>query len=487
MSGPRIVLFLGAIRSRGAVAQRTKYVLCGEATSEGESTAQLYLPWPILVNQAGGLAAQPHAVLIGSDASYRQWIDFNYLGPDLNNADLDNREALPIAFVRYDRDAMQSPNSPGFWAFFEAMRCVLSGGPIDNLPGFETLGDSPTASFQTTSTDVLVDITRGFRAVPFLGASALAFVQAEQRRERQRPSELSEGPPRVRHRIYYAALDDDGDDGDTTAVWDLSRFTEAVELSDALDAFTRHGRADDLADFFADSNTSEAKELQGPMRQFADDLLLMRLPDLLSVSGPALHSCLSDSLSSLKQSFPPLSAELDRLSAQVHSLVPQGEAVAVVGEQGLRSALILAQRLRQTGRYAELYNLLRESLLTAYTVFAVESPFAQPRERSFDGQRRQIDSHAATGQPARESQRSGNAPAQGLAFLDLAQQPSRAALTNECKDQLQAVRGLRNDVSHCSMRSNPKSAQELRERLKELLEAFERLVDESESVEPPVN
>ncbi len=456
----RIVLFLGVMSGRGTQAEKARYALAHQLES-AQDQARL-LPWSVLVAEAE--AARPggrvQVVVIGSQKTYDDWE--SYLIGDAAKAGYKNRDHLPIGFLRYDDQMFVPTNSEAFWGFFDDLRQVLSGEPISALSGFDLIDDSPKTAFSEPADYVLMDITRGFRAAPFIGASALAFVRASDRRHRH----TEDGCRHLQHRIYYAAREAESDDG-ITPVWDLTPFVDGVELSDALDAFTRHGRADDLSDFFRESQNQAAKDIAEPMKQFADDLLLMRIPNLLTSSAKALHDALATRLWDLKQAYPPLKDDLDELAVQVDRLVLQGDDSAMpISEKGVQAVAVLAERLWKTGRYADLYNLLRESLLTAFSVVAVCGDKEQPGSSLFKKQREKIEGKCRALCPPGKPQ-----PSAAVAFID-----PLPPIAQSIADQFGEVAEHRNDVAHCSMGSEPRTEKELREVLRISLDTFRQLV-----------
>jgi len=152
---------------------------------------------------------------------------------------------------------------------------------------------------------------------------------------------------------------------------------------------------------------------------------------------------------------------------------------------GLKATSVLAQRLWDTGRYAELYNLLRESLLTAFTVLAVDGKLYQPGIEEDDGHKeteserenaglfkRQRDAVENTCKVLLQQSCLNERPKSSLAL-----QQSRWGDAENALKQLSEIRDRRNDVAHCSMRPRPKKEGKLRDDLKLSLDAFKTLVD----------
>jgi CRISPR-associated DxTHG motif protein len=249
----RIVLFLGE-RTKAKLARYAKWDQANQA-----SACETLFPWSVLMADAEGAskAGSIQVVAICSASTYGDW-EYG-VADDACDAGYTDRDRIPIGLFQYDDNAL-GPDS--FWGLFDMLRLATGGDTLSEQPGFGVERKSPKDAFSTPADHVVVDITHGFRSVPFLGASALAFAQAANRRRGRS----------VTHRIYYAAKD--AGQNEVIPVWDLTPFVEGVELGDALDAFSRHGRSDDLASFFKSSQVQAARDIAQPMKQFADDLLL---------------------------------------------------------------------------------------------------------------------------------------------------------------------------------------------------------------------
>ena len=250
----RVVVFLGDIGGAESVCY------CSPGCDHPLSDKALRLPWRNWDRELrdGCQAKDSDVLIIGSDTTWKGWE--RELGRDAADAGFGDRVSLPIGFVRYDETQLNPAGGRQHWDFFDRLRRILGGEPV---PGaIDPVDGRPLDSFQKPAQIILLDITRGFRAAPFLASAALAFVQAEERRK----TAAAKDHKGVQHRIWYAAKPKH----DEARIWDLSHFREGVELSDALDGFVRHGRADDLAAFFRASTIPAAGALAGPMQQFAE-------------------------------------------------------------------------------------------------------------------------------------------------------------------------------------------------------------------------
>ncbi|MCX7631662.1 MAG: CRISPR-associated DxTHG motif protein, partial [Geminicoccaceae bacterium] len=108
---------------------------------------------------------------------------------------------------------------------------VPSGGArADQLALFAAL----KAALRGAEGPVILDITHGFRAQPFLAAAVVAFVRA-----------VDDPPPETR--VVYAAFEAKSKDG-VAPIWDLTYLVELLDWTFALRMFLQTGRAEEAAD-----------------------------------------------------------------------------------------------------------------------------------------------------------------------------------------------------------------------------------------------
>ncbi len=498
----RIVLLLGK-RTGTLDKEEQLYVLATEPGAEPPDCAEL-LPWRVLVEQArkGSQQGQTQVVVVGTRETWDAWQGQLY--EDAAAAGCKGSDAIPIGFLQYDEGIFAPGISDRYWAFFERLRKVLGGEPCGDLDGFRIVENSPLDPFNQSCGYVVVDVTRGWRALPIVASAALAFCRAADRRGHQREpsaSTTTNVTPRLVHQIFYAALDAKDRRTNAVPVWDLTRAIEAVELSDALQAFSRHGIADDLAEFFEQAEIACAREIAAPMRRFADDLLLMRIPFLLQCSAPRLQQALAEHLAALQAAFPPVKKDLGEFAEQIERLAPGGTAIDPVSVPGLLALAELAQRLWDTNRRVELFPLLREGLLTAFTVVAVDSEIYQPNvdcTSVFREQQKDLADVATVSigqQACFKAQRDGvdcwndwlnhlrspgNKPPKKGKNIRIKQDSASRQKALEILEQLSRINRQRNDVAHF-MVANPREEAELRACLSDSLDQFHKLVQTLDS------
>jgi CRISPR-associated DxTHG motif protein len=323
------------------------------------------------------------------------------------------------------------------------------------------------------ATEIWIDITHGFRALPFIGAAAIAYTLSDWARR-----ELA-SPPQIR--IFYGALDRARAE-EPQAIWELSDLVTAARWNSALDALMRFGRADDLAALGAAEADlarrgaqargvsgadlqiyAAPKQLGAAARRFADDLTLIRLKDLIQTSSAALARRLEEAdpgLRALLDRRPYLAAPL----AALRSLASELQAPNVLGAEGLRATARLALRYGKLQQLAAQFVALREGAVTAYarrTGAAAREP-GEPgctadRERVTQLLREHRGPAARLPGPASDEHRGASDPVVRLSE-DIGQ--------------------FRNDVEHGGIRDQPNPPRTLREKASDLTSRLAKIVED---------
>lgn len=297
---------------------------------------------------------------------------------------------------------------------------------------------------------VVLDITHGFRAQPFLAAAVVAFVRA-----------LDEPPPEIR--VLYGAFEAKSADG-VAPIWDLGYLVELLDWTSALRMFSKTGRAEEAAAAIERVGRELAKawarggqrgerpeldRLAAALRAFGDGLETLRTGDLLlgkpneKPSAVALVEALARARSAADTHLPPLADALGRVDAMVRPLAAHPEHLA--SPEGLKAVAALARLYLKLGRWLEAAATLREGWVN----LSVPPEAARPGAEEFD-------------QAAREA--AEKAASQG----EVATNPFRA------------FAGVRNDLLHAqySARAATRSPERIREQLGAWLAAFEARIAE---------
>lgn len=386
-------------------------------------------------------------VLLATDEARKLWFDTpsshersryeRYL-EDAGLAD------LPVGFI----ELPIGDNSSDLWRIFDRVEKAVRPAPV-----FVTRATGHRKGEQMSlpqATDVVVDITHGFRTQPLFAMSAVAFAQSETRRETSEGDGATAPNIRVLYGAYEAAKLVDGQK--VEPLWDLTLFLEVLRWNAAIDALMRFGRADDVEAMtraFTRARPPQERRETAPLdrlaqaaRQFADDLATIRIPQLLRDDSRMLVEACRAARDLVSEHIPPLGPQLDRLCEWAEAV----RAESVVSVEGVQAALALARLYDRLQRPAELAATLRETMVTAYTLMQVEAKdLEQPGRENFRRQRDEMEKRLNWG-------------------ASWAQQWS-------------GIAQRRNDVLHGGFNNQPASAQRLRRALRETIAEVESLVE----------
>lgn len=294
--------------------------------------------------------------------------------------------------------------------------------------------------------ETLLDITHGFRSLPFYMGAVVAFVRAV--------------TVKTPIRVLYGAFDFEArSENNQTPIWELTPFVDLLDWTQALDLFLRSGHADPLADRVeelgrliarewattkAEPTPPRIREFAKALRAFAEALATVRVGALLLPNGKRgslaqqLQTELQLARRDIEKHLPPLAQVLDRLEATIAPLVIAADHLA--GAEGQQALAALARLYFQLGRYAECGIVLREGWVCRYA-----PPEATRPGPDFDEKARECAERAL----------SGNSGA------------------------MQRLVALRNDIEHAGFRKQPLAAAPIREQLEEFVAAFAQVATES--------
>jgi CRISPR-associated DxTHG motif protein len=332
------------------------------------------------------------------------------------------------------------------WEIFRRVVATLSPSPLELEHPSRPVVREPEAPSQ-----VILDITHGFRSQPFFAAAAVAFVRSEERRRREPGPEI---------RILYAAFDRDRE---VAPVWELTQLLEVLDWDAAIDSLMQHGRADDLKRLGRETQrraNRKAQEDRLPFPRiktfaeacasFADGLATARTGELLTLLGPRLAREVDAARGDLERLVPPAAHQLDTLKAWAGRIA----ADSVISEEGLWASLALTQLYLELERFAEAAGVLREALVSAYGL------------KARSGERILQPKHGCTGwrradHEGFDDQRHGYDQELGKA--------AREGVDDPIVKLYRELGHLRNDVEHAGMNSDARSASAIREQLERAL------------------
>lgn len=265
-------------------------------------------------------------------------------------------------------DPLPDGGLPGdLWTQFEAMKRALRAPP-----GWR----------------VVLDITHGYRAMPFFMGAVVPFLRAVDR-------ELPE------IRVVYGAFEAgqsgaNSDEPVRAPVWDVTSFVEVVDWALALQLFLRTGRAADVAEptrrlgialrkEWATSGKAgpqpKLEELGRALAAFGDDLVTLRTGALLldtpggrgSARGVVME--IERARSAVEKHLPPLADVLDRVRDTVDPLALSGAGGGSLNTENGKGALVaLADLYREMGRVAEAVATVREAFATLHAWNGAAAP-----------------------------------------------------------------------------------------------------------------
>lgn len=464
----RIVVFLG---DKGYTPSRYSYTNETE-TIESPPGKLDELPHEIWLQLAAShcskLPESASLIVFGSRNTWTTWIARDEL---LRKIGASDRRPPQIVFAGYDVPSqVASGGSRAFWEVFDLMRDVLRSdalvfgecglaypGPGLHAGRCQSAGTLPAAS------QIVLDVTHGFRSFPFIAGAALDFALSEQRRRRRdKPSS-----PLPEYRILYAAEEaaEKVLGKPLVPVWDLTPVAEANRLSMALDAFVRYGKADLLADVMAESRNEACGKLATPMREFAEDLALLRVPELLAGSIHRLVRALDENWTGLSIQFSPLIAEMGQFREDLRSITTK--SLQPISVEGIIAAGRLARLLVRVDHFTGAWGILREELVNIWTI-SMRKEWKQPHSVGFNKER------INKGGLEDEMRERGCKLARDHGEVFPGDQPCHVA--DDAAELAAHVIDARNDVLHCGHRDLPNDRAALKEKLNKYLARFDAIV-----------
>ncbi len=297
----------------------------------------------------------------------------------------------------------------------------------------------------TDTTNLVVDITHGFRAQPFFMGAVLSFMHA-----------MGEMPEEVS--MVYGAFEAKDKKTGVTPIWDLSGFSELVNFAFEARIFLETGRAAGVAatanklgrelrrEWAQGGKKAAAPSLQAlgsALAGYGQDYEAMRTGSLLL--GPQgkrptarrVSQGLESAIENAAEIMPPLEQILRRISREVEPLITPEGATSL--EPDGRNALeALAQSYLDHGRYLECAATLREAWINR----------CGPSEVSMPG-RREMDMEARR----------------------KAEERARGDATGE-RGPFAMLGDLRNDLEHAGYRNDPRNFGTIVRQLEDALAAL---------------
>ncbi len=271
----------------------------------------------------------------------------------LHGAHLD--KVLAARQIQVFHEILPDGQSPGEqWVQFDKLRAALdAGAELD---------------------EIILDITHGFRAQPFMAAAVLAWTRATTEKllpvrvvygafaDRESPSEPRPAPEILKN----------------TRIWMLPAFVELLDWSRALQMLLEAGRAGPVAEqarrigrearkgWANEGRHGESpvlEQLGKALGSFGEQLETIQAPAILGPDGSAsvVLRWLQQAKGDTARLLPPLAPMLDRLEAMLRPL-----AVKDLQRNGDKALVALTLLYTRLGRYPEAITVCREAWLNRY-------------------------------------------------------------------------------------------------------------------------
>jgi CRISPR-associated protein Csx16 len=298
-------------------------------------------------------------------------------------------------------------------------------------------------------TEVVFDITHGYRSQPFFAAAVAAFVRAVD-------------PQPTAIKVFYAAFERGKSE---TPVWDLTPFIQLLDWSQAMMLFLRTGRSADVAEptmrlgGMLSRRWHETR--QGPqpnlaklgkaLRDFGANLETIRTGDLLLPGDIGSAANLATALHEARETaaaIPPLADVLDRVQREmIQPLLGAYDHLA--DDAGHRALAGLARLYRYMGRWAEAAAVVREGWITRHATPAAAFGGRNQRRPSVD---------------------------------DAARKDAEDRWNSEERDPAMRIAQVRNDIEHAGFRYQPLAAADLQKLLSSLVDELSAMRSATERV-----
>lgn len=311
--------------------------------------------------------------------------------------------------------------------------------------------------------EIVVDITNGFRSLPFLSFLAVAFLRLARR-------------VRVRN-IYYGAFEA-RNEANESPIFNLTPFVTLLDWTIATDRFTRFGDASDLASLLRRGMPSgplmgadlEARRLGNALKNAAGAMeavsLALRvtraletmtasasLVDILQLAGPQVE-----------QQAPPFGLLAERVRQAYQPLALADPLARSEWPVNLRIQLDLVGRYLEQGQVVQAVTLARE-----WVVSLLVYRFKGNSLIDLEGERRPVEN--ALNNEVERRRPTPRAPLRPAHDEQLRALPDHQEI-GKVWDKLTE---LRNDIAHVGMNLKPKDAAKLRKEVEALYPRLQKL------------
>ena len=306
---------------------------------------------------------------------------------------------------------------------------------------------------------VLFDITHGFRSLPFLTFLALAYV-----RNVRKNVEIE--------RVVYGAYDAVERDNPYKPVFDLTPFIGLLDWIRAVSVFQQSGNAQPIASLVADAQNlpyklglsgnlpTHLKNTASQLSDLSDALLTNRILSAQSAAAELITQ-LDESKQEVANWAQPFDVLLDQMQTTYQPLALQNPETP---ENRWESLIGQYQQIRwyvQNQQYLQAITLAREWLIS-YCCYQLGKDW-------FKRRREVEEMMGECGRAKREKRDLPNLP-----IINIKHGAKSIELFND-------LHGLRNDLAHCGMRSNPIPANRAIAQVKHIVERLSGFIRDIQS------
>jgi CRISPR-associated protein Csx16 len=212
-------------------------------------------------------------------------------------------------------------------------------------------------------TNVVLDITHGFRSQPFFAAAVIAFIRA-----------IDE--PRRKIQVVYGAYEAKDEGSNVTPIWDLTPFVDLLDWTRELMLFLKTGRAKGTEKLIG--SAPEFAALAKSIGRFGADLETMRTGALLLGSGDEksaagdLQGELDAAKGHVEDRFPPFADVLEQVRGMIDPMVINPQPLNTPEAHGALANL--AKLYLSMGRYVEAATTAQEGWVSLYADDAAATP-----------------------------------------------------------------------------------------------------------------
>ncbi len=326
-----------------------------------------------------------------------------------------------------------------------------------------TIFDALTGAVQAGD-ELVVDITNGFRSLPFLSFLAIAFLRLARRVEVEA--------------VYYGAWEARNRETNESPVFDLTPFVTLLSWTIATDRFTRFGDASDLAKLLRQGmppgplmgSDLEARALGTALKQAAK--IMEQVSLALRMTRPLETMTVSQSLIGKLQTVGPLIEENARPFGILAEQISEAYNPLVLSEPLNKSswAVNLQIQLDMIGQYLKKEQYVQAATLAReWVVSLLVYHFEGNSLIDYGVDRRPVEN--TLNNEVERQKPDPRPPLQPAMDAEFRRLPNHQEIGKVWSKLTQ----LRNDLAHVGMNLKPKLAEQLRKDIKKLYPQLEVL------------